>query len=490
MLLVLGGGVFGAVKLVRARREARAVTKTEDKRPKRPPHRIVVGVTDSATADAGFIANDGATPGVASRFTQAGLDVEVRPIRGFKERLSAVESGDVDVMLGTLDHLAQVAPSFRAHGTPLRAFLLAGFSHGSLGVAVAGRPRGIEALKDARIATVKNSPAHYFLSALVRRSSLAPEEQEKLLANLVFVSRSAVAVDQLKHGEVTAAAVAEPHLSEALAGGKARLLASTRAATRLCPEVLFARESFLEDRSNDVQTFVRTWLEGATAADAEPAQAAQAVARALQQPVDEARAALGEVRLARFADQRAFFGLAGATSQFAPLFAEAGAFWRAQHVIDQPVDPAPVPWLHALEALAPAHASEAAPLDAPLKARGNPPALLTRTASIHFEPGEAELDAEARRRIDEVVPLLVELGGAPVRVECNTDGAAHVPTYKISRLRCQSIVDYLVAEHGLPKSRFSVAGNGAEKPVASDETPDGRERNRRTEFVFLSPQPD
>jgi ABC-type nitrate/sulfonate/bicarbonate transport system substrate-binding protein len=486
----MGAGLVATLRWARARRESARSARTDEKRGKRPPHRIVVGVTDSAAAFPGFYANDGGTAGAASKFRAAGLDVEVRPIRGFKERLAAFDSGDVDVMLGTLDHVAQVAPAELQRNTPLRVFLLAGWSRGSIGVAATPKPRGLAGLVDARVATTRGSPAHFFLAAMLRRAELPGDAQEKLLANLQFVSRAAVAVDNLKHGELDAAALQTPQLQAALEGaaGRTRVLVSTTAASRLIPEVLFAREGFLEDHAADVQSFVRVWLDGAAEAAADPARAAQSVARALQRPVDETRAAWKGVAAAPFAEQRAFFGLGGAASEFAPLFGEAGEFWQKERVIEQPVPAGPVPWLHALEALAPAHAADATSDEPVVRARGNQSPILSRTLAIKFQPGEAELDDEARRQVESLVPLLRQLGGAPVRVECNTDGSAHVPTYKITRLRAQAIVDYLVSSHGFAKARFAAVGNGAEKPLASDETPEGREKNRRTDFVFLSPE--
>jgi hypothetical protein len=63
--------------------------------PRKNPNRIVVGVNDFGGAYPGVVANDGAEPGPKSRFTAAGIDVELRLIRGSKERLQAFDSGDV-----------------------------------------------------------------------------------------------------------------------------------------------------------------------------------------------------------------------------------------------------------------------------------------------------------------------------------------------------------------------------------------------------------
>src|SRR5205814_42514 len=70
---------------------------------KRDPKHIIIGVNDFGGAYPGVVANDGAKAGPKSRFAAAGLDVEIKLIRGSKERLAAFDNGEVDVMLLTLD---------------------------------------------------------------------------------------------------------------------------------------------------------------------------------------------------------------------------------------------------------------------------------------------------------------------------------------------------------------------------------------------------
>ncbi len=74
---------------------------------------------------------------------------------------------------------------------------------------------------------------------------------------------------------------------------------------------------------------------------------------------------------------------------------------------------------------------------------------------------------------------------AYVRVEGNTDDLGRrSDNLELSKKRAQSVFDFLVTRHRLDRERFAVVGNGAEKLVG-DKTPQGRERNRRTDFVIL-----
>jgi OmpA-OmpF porin, OOP family len=76
-----------------------------------------------------------------------------------------------------------------------------------------------------------------------------------------------------------------------------------------------------------------------------------------------------------------------------------------------------------------------------------------------------------------------------IRVEGNTDAVGD-PTanQQLSERRAKAIVDYLVSR-GVDLSRIVARGNGAAKPIASNSTPEGRARNRRTEVLFIPAPP-
>jgi OmpA-OmpF porin, OOP family len=69
-----------------------------------------------------------------------------------------------------------------------------------------------------------------------------------------------------------------------------------------------------------------------------------------------------------------------------------------------------------------------------------------------------------------------------LRVEGHTDnqGAADF-NKKLSEQRAASVVRWLV-QHGVDASRLSSQGFGFERPIDSNDTPDGRKNNRRVEF--------
>ena len=456
---------------------------------KKKQNRIVIGVNDSGGAYPGVVANDGATPGANSRFSAAGLDVEIKLIRGVKERLAAFDSGEVDIMVLTLDYFANLVPVYRDKGESLQAFLLADWSRGNLGIVSTPKIKSLEALRDAKIATTRNTPTHYLFLNLLEKSNLPKADIDKLKSNIVFATKTPLAGDMFRRGEVDAVAISEPYLSQATVGGKGRLLVSTATASNLVGDVLFAREELLKSHEAELTKFARAWFEGVAQLDKDPTGSVQIIAKALQQPVDETRAVLSKIKPATFADNWELFGLDNKRAPYLKLFDDAGRFWANEGLVKAVPEASLTRWLKPLEALVEEHANERVAEHWRFNAggpKGHAVPLLTRSVPIYFAPGGDTLDANARALLDELAETLSELGNAYVRVEVNTDnvGAREI-NVKLSKHRALAIIEYLTTQHGLPRARFSAVGNGPDKPVGENASEAGRALNRRTEFAII-----
>jgi outer membrane protein OmpA-like peptidoglycan-associated protein len=103
---------------------------------------------------------------------------------------------------------------------------------------------------------------------------------------------------------------------------------------------------------------------------------------------------------------------------------------------------------------------------------------------IHFDVDRDTLRPDAAPQIAEIGRLLVREPSMRVRVVGHTDAqgsAAH--NADLSRRRAQRIVDVLVREHGIARSRLAPEGRGASEPVADNATEAGRAQNRRVEII-------
>ena len=102
--------------------------------------------------------------------------------------------------------------------------------------------------------------------------------------------------------------------------------------------------------------------------------------------------------------------------------------------------------------------------------------------SVHFDFDKATLKAEAKPILDEAVQVLKQEGSVDIVVEGHTDSVG-TDAYNLglSRRRAETVRGYLV-EHGIARSRITADGMGESKPVASNDTADGRAQNRRVEL--------
>jgi chemotaxis protein MotB len=111
-----------------------------------------------------------------------------------------------------------------------------------------------------------------------------------------------------------------------------------------------------------------------------------------------------------------------------------------------------------------------------------------------FNSGEATLLPQAEPTLGRIASAL----GArnfEVRVEGHTDDVPiHNSTYHsnwdLSTARATEVVNMLVSKYNFNPQRISVAGYAQYRPIASNETEEGRRKNRRIDLVIVSPPPE
>jgi outer membrane protein OmpA-like peptidoglycan-associated protein len=103
---------------------------------------------------------------------------------------------------------------------------------------------------------------------------------------------------------------------------------------------------------------------------------------------------------------------------------------------------------------------------------------------IFFDTGKAELKPESDGAITEVAKLLKAEPAIRVYVVGHTDNVASLElNAKLSQARAEAVVQALVSKHGIAAARLTGRGVGPLAPVASNDSEDGRAKNRRVELV-------
>lgn len=110
---------------------------------------------------------------------------------------------------------------------------------------------------------------------------------------------------------------------------------------------------------------------------------------------------------------------------------------------------------------------------------------LVLTDKLLFPLGETELNPAAKQILEQVGEL-TRIWPAPVNVSGYTDD---IPSTErgnlyISGERAMSVLDFFLQDMNLDPERFSVSAYGPNFPIASNDTPEGRAKNRRVEVLF------
>ncbi|MEO7497262.1 MAG: OmpA family protein [Massilia sp.] len=106
--------------------------------------------------------------------------------------------------------------------------------------------------------------------------------------------------------------------------------------------------------------------------------------------------------------------------------------------------------------------------------------LANRT--IEFDSGKATLTPSGRAILDEMTAAMLKLKDRKIDIIGHTDNQGlRASNQGLSQARAQAVKDYL-GGHGIKSDLLSASGQGPDRPIASNDTADGRARNRRIEF--------
>ncbi len=109
-----------------------------------------------------------------------------------------------------------------------------------------------------------------------------------------------------------------------------------------------------------------------------------------------------------------------------------------------------------------------------------------------FAPGSSQLSPSASLTLDQVAGALVRsYPRQRVAVEAHTDTTAVPGGYQglaqLASAQAQAVINYLARRGGVPTQQLSLSAHGPNRPIADNQSPDGRSQNRRIEIV-VSPE--
>lgn len=108
------------------------------------------------------------------------------------------------------------------------------------------------------------------------------------------------------------------------------------------------------------------------------------------------------------------------------------------------------------------------------------------TLLLTFETGSAKIVGDPRGALAEVAALMTQYPETSVVIEGHTDdrGASKF-NLKVSKARADAVARVLITDLGIDAARVSTKGFGKTRPIATNATKEGRERNRRVVAVVM-----
>ena len=460
------------------------------------PDVIKVGVVTWGGYAGGQYFNEGFEATTKSRFYKDyGFKVEFKVLDDFEASRNAFKADEVNLLWATIDAFPTEVQGLSDFDPVI--VMQADWSRG--GDAIVAR-RGISQVSDLKgksIAVAEMTPSHSFLIWLLDAGGLSTKD-----VKIVPQANAIDAAEVFKSGRVDAAVVWSPDdilCVKAVPGS--RILESSRSASSIIADVFMAKRSFVENNRKRMQQLYEGWMTGAAEINSSPANLEKAskilaeefTERGTALTTEEAKEMIGNVRLTTHGDNINFFGLNssynGVTgnslySRMTNEYTELGYIegrvpaWR-QIVYNNLVNSAGLSGgMHDAEAAK--TYTKATEEDVKKEA------IASKPVSINFRTGEYRLDENAKYIIDKEFVEIAKAFNSRIRIEGNTDSTGSRETnIRLSKQRAQSVADYLINAHGMPSNRFIVVGNGPDKPIASNNTDEGRAKNRRTDFELV-----
>lgn len=453
---------------------------------------INVGVVTWGGYSGGQYFNNGFKPNPGSNFKKDyGFDVNFEVIDDFDASREAFKNGKIDLLWATIDALPTEMEGLEQYDP--QVVFQADWSRGGDAVVVRRGINSVADLKGKKIAVAPMTPSHSFLLWLLEAGDLRLKD-----VKVVEVPSAIDAADAFKSNTVDAAVVWSPDDADCVSKVPgSRVLESTKNASHIIADVFIAKKTFIQSHKKQLQELYEGWMKGAAElnkSEENKLKAAKILAEGLNQPEDFCLLAINNVRLATHGDNRDFFGLnrdyTGVTGEqlynkMKTKYQDVGyntgnaRSWRllASDVVNGSL-------LSGIE-----HDSETGKVFSS-ESGTDKEAISTKKVSITFRTGEYILDDNAKQIIDlQFTDIAKAFSNARIRIEGNTDNVGSRETnIVLSKKRAQSVADYMIQTHKMPKERFIIVGNGPDNPVAGCENNDTdacKSKNRRTDFELI-----
>jgi NitT/TauT family transport system substrate-binding protein len=435
----------------------------------------------------GLVANGGLDTAAGSIYNDKGLKVSFKIIDDWTEGATALATNNVDIMLTTADVWGKDFGKFQDQGFNAHAFYMVDWSRGADGVIGAQGIRSIEDLAGKTVAFAPFTPSHFLIWNGLKNSGLSTEQRNEIFSKAVHTKDGIEPATLFAQQKVDAAVAWDPDMSDAVAKrAGSRKIYDTRVANRLIADILVVSDKFAAANPGTLLKFMQGWLEGVDYISKNPQRAYTLIGtiKDFNIPSDLAKTMLEGVHLSDYADNESFFGAAGSDSDYTNIFKMSQEMYRELREIKRTSDPEASVDRRYVQQIASKFPNS--PSEAPIAYKEPPKSatpIATQRKTIYFEPNSSKMGLDSRAVVDEIGDFMRAYENTVVDIEGNTDATgSRELNMGLSKERADSVKSYLVEKFHFPTNRMRTLGNGPDKPLADNDSPEGREKNRRTDI--------
>ncbi len=114
-----------------------------------------------------------------------------------------------------------------------------------------------------------------------------------------------------------------------------------------------------------------------------------------------------------------------------------------------------------------------------------------------FPSAQVDLTTEGKEIVEEIAAALNRYPGYYIRIEGHSDALPlnqalkhrYISNWELSAIRAATVAKYMIYALDVPRTHISIAGYGDTRPIADNQTQEGRAKNRRIRAVIFKPRP-
>lgn len=111
---------------------------------------------------------------------------------------------------------------------------------------------------------------------------------------------------------------------------------------------------------------------------------------------------------------------------------------------------------------------------------------LVITLKVFFDTNKSFVKKEYYGEIEKVAKYIKQHPSIKIEIAGHTDSRGNrEKNIRLSYKRAKAVADILIKEYGISKDRILIKGYGPDKPIASNDTEEGRQKNRRVEAIII-----